>query len=801
MDKHTIDVLEYDKVLKMAASFAVTAPGRREVLQKRPVSDYVEISKNIDLISECRRLLSEGLSSGVEHFEDLSSLLKRIVPSDSGLEPMELRAFLPFLSSAINLRELNESISLPALNGLLGQIRAHPGIKKKILWAIDREGHILDQASPELKEIRGKMKSLYRKIKSRLEDLLKTKELSPHIRDFFLTERNGRWVIPVKRDSKGHIPGVVHDISNTGETLFVEPYEIQQVGNELESYRAEEKVEELRILRSLTGMLRSSLDEIQRDYETVIYADVLFAMSGFADSMDMSPPEINTRGCIKIIQGRHPLLWQALRKADRGEELVPLDFELGMENTCMVITGSNTGGKTLTLKTVGILNLMALTGMHVPANSGTSLPILNSILADIGDEQSIEENLSTFSAHTLRISDILNVSTGNTLVIIDELGTGTDPEEGGAIACAILKRLREKRVLTVVSTHLGILKAFAHAEEGIVNGAMEMTEIQTEGAAIYKPSYRLKIGKPGRSHAFEIARRYGMPPDIIADARNFLKDEGLNMEALMEELREGETRLKTELMETGIIKKEIQNLRDSLTEEISRIREMRKEIRLKALKDADEVLRRTKTQARDIIKMLKDNPGEKKSGTLKEIDTRLLEIKKRQAPLSLKEPLPLNEIEEGMKVYIDTLGISGIIQSVNRKSKRCRVKTGAHEIEVAVDALSAIWKHEAGEEQTVHTDGSSGQRETRPSDFFPEREIPPELNLIGKRVDPAISTLERYLNDASIIGVPSVKIIHGIGTGSLSRAIRNHLKSHPLVKDFHRGGEEEGGDAVTIVHF
>jgi DNA mismatch repair protein MutS2 len=549
MDEHTFRVLEFDRILEMAAAFAVTVPGRALVQGIRPLKNIDKIKRRIDLVSECRRLLSEGRRLGIEHFEDLTLLFKKIRPPDAVLEPFELMAFVPLFYSALNLKILSHDPSYSALGIILSRLTTNHDLKKSIEASIDREGEIRDEASPELSYIRRSIKSSEEKIKKILEDTLNRKDLLSHIQDYYLTERNKRWVIPVKRDSKGIVPGIVHDISNTGETVFVEPYSIQNLGNELESYRAEEKLEEYRVLRRLSALLREHIREIEEDYRIVARADSIQAIAGFSEQMAMSPSEINEKGYMKIINGRHPLLWKTLRKENREGDLVPLDLEIGKGHSCIVITGSNAGGKTVALKTVGVLNLMALSGMHTPAGSGTTIPFLERVLVDIGDEQSIEQNLSTFSAHITRITEISRQSSTQTLIIIDELGTGTDPEQGGALSCAILKRLMQRGALSVVSTHIGMLKAFAHSEPGMTNSAMEMEEITAGGVSSYRPTYKFIIGEPGTSHTFEIA-------------------ESLGLDAVKRKTGKLENRLK----ETEELKQDVINLRSSLNEEVSMIR-------------------------------------------------------------------------------------------------------------------------------------------------------------------------------------------------------------------------------------
>jgi DNA mismatch repair protein MutS2 len=786
MDEQTFRVLEFDKILRMAAAFAVTAPGGALVQKTRPLKNIGDIRRRIDLISECKRFVSEGRPFGIEHFDDLSPLFQRIRPADSLLGPLELRAFLPLFYSAFNLKILSNDPEYPGTGAIVSRLTTHPDIKRAIENSVDREGNISDSASAELSHIRQSIRSCEKKIKGALDGILKQKDLQQHLQDFYLAERNNRWVIPVKIDSKGSVPGIVHDISNTGETVYVEPYAIQLLGNELESHRAEEKLEEYRVLRKLCSLLRERLLEIEADCRIVAEIDSLQSVAGFSDEMDMSAPEINEKGYMHIINGRHPLLWKTLQKENRVGELVPLDLELGRGHSCMVITGSNAGGKTVALKSIGVLCLMALSGMHTPADSGTTFPFLLQVFADIGDDQSIEQNLSTFSAHIKRISDIVRQSSSDTMIIIDELGTGTSPEEGGALSCAILRKIRLLGAMSAVSTHLGMLKAFAHSEQGMINSAMEMEGTTVNGISTYKPTYKLVVGEPGTSHAFEIAGSLGLPVDIINEARDFITDEDAAVSSLISELKQKTAELDKSLKETEKAKGEIELLRLNMEKELSRLKTIEKETLSKALKEAEELLRKTKREAREIVDALKRAGLAETRDIVKGLDKKIDEVVSVRSQY-VPEKTGLREVKEGQHVFINTLGKIGVVRAVNEKAGRCQVLVEGKEI---VMPFSGLCEPSQAPEEI--------RREKPLPPAAEDIYFPPELNVIGQRVDPALSIIERYLNDASMAGAREVKIIHGIGTGILARAIREFLKDHPLVESFRKGNEEEGGEAVTI---
>ncbi len=795
MDEHTFRVLELEKVLTMTAVHACSEPGRKAVQKIRPLENVDAIKHRIGLVSECRKIISEGRSLGLEHFVDLLPVFKKVRPDDAMLDPFEIQSFLPVLYSALNLKVLSDDPVYSRIGSIVSQLTTHGELTKSIALSIDREGKLKDNASPALYRIRQSIEKCAMKVKGVLGGILNQEHLVPHLQDFYLAERNGRWVLPVKTDSKGSVPGIVHDVSNTGETVYVEPFVIQQLGNELESFRAEEKIEEFRILRKLSSLLREHLPDIENDYYIIAEVDALNAVAVFSEQLNMSPPEINENRLMSIQGGRHPLLWKALQSGNRGDDLIPLDLEIGREHSCMIITGSNAGGKTVALKTIGVLSFMALSGMHTPSRSGTSFPFFRQVLADIGDEQSIEQNLSTFSAHVTRISKIIRKSGEETLVIIDELGTGTDPEQGGALSCALLRRLNKQGAISLVSTHLGMLKVFAHAEPGVMNGAMEMEDSTVSGVPSYRPTYKLLTGEPGTSHTFEMAESLGLPKDLINDARNYITDEDAAVESLIAEMKRKRGELNSKLSEAGQAMREVELMRSELKEELLKIDTEKKNTIAQALCKAEEILGQTKREARDIVRALRKSRPEDAGEPLKVLERKHLEIKNLKDLHSPEKKKSLENIKAGQHVFISVLNLNGTVDSVNEKSRSCKVVVGGKEFLIPFSELFEAAHHS---EDTLPSSGKK-DRQPAPSYTLEDVEMDQELNVIGRRVDPALSQIERYLNDAALSGLSQVKIIHGIGTGVLSGAIRDFVKSHPLVQNGRAGSEEEGGDAVTII--
>ncbi|WP_420264783.1 endonuclease MutS2 [Candidatus Magnetominusculus dajiuhuensis] len=781
--------LEFHKILDMAMSYAVTVAGKALIAETTPSSDIAVIRREIDHISEWRALFSEDKHTAIEPFNDMLPLFTQLHPEGAILEPLELREFIGLFESALSLKRLSIEKNSPNIVGAVSQITGHAFIRRAIAKSIDADGRITDEASPELSSIRKKLAAQEQRVKHILEKLLKRHALEPHIQDDFITIRNGRWVIPVRRDSRGQIPGVIHDISKTGETLFTEPYETQPVGNEIDSLRSEEKIEEFKILKKLSGAIRDNLTDIEKDYELVVILDAVMAKAQFADALKMSAPLIDENRHINIIKGRHPLLLRTLARHNRAEEIVPLDFTLGGDNKSIVITGSNAGGKTVVLKTIGVLHLMALSGMHIPALSGSIIAFVKNIFVDIGDEQSIEDNLSTFSARIGRLAQIVAQSGGETLVLLDELGSGTDPDEGGALGCALLKRLTSLGALSVVTTHLRLLKMFAATTEHITVGAMimEITPDVNKGR-VFRPTYKLSPGELGTSYAFEIAAHYGLNSDIIEDARGFLSGAAIQMETLMSDLRGKISRYERDSLAIKALHDEIATVKDTLRQELDTIQRQKNMTLLKANDEAQKILSSLKIEAKEILVELTKADTLRARELVMNIDKRLAKLGQEKRELQNAHTPQIENLVQGETVRIEGFDADGTVTAI--KKGRAVVLVRGREIEVSIGALQRV----EGQPPALARRQTSDSELQGMSSF-----IPYEINLVGQRVDPAISVLERYLNDAAIAEHKDVRIIHGIGTGTLARAVREHLEAHPLVRAYKKGDKDTGGEAVTVV--
>lgn len=775
--REPLQILEFDKILNVISRFSSSDMSQENVLSIRPLCNKEDIEKRFGQIHEIRRLSQEGTPIRLSHFQDISQLITKIRPEGTLLEPLELLSFLTILQiiSVISL-QLRDRKDLSLLRDLTGNLTGFPEILKLIEKSIDREGNIIDGASPVLYDLRIHIRSLEKKIRKRLEEIVRDRRIVPFLQDNFISQRSGRWVIPVRMDSKGRIPGVVHDISRSGETAFIEPLEIIGVANELENLIAEGKAEEIRILKAVSGKIRLVADEIELQYETIVYLDVLNSIARFSDYLKMNIPEINDRAAIKLVMARHPLL-MLLEKDNAFEKVVPLNLELGGKNRVMVITGPNAGGKTIAIKTVGLLLSMALSGIPVPCDSSSTFSLVNEILVDIGDEQSIENSLSTFSAHVANISEILTRADSNTIVLLDELGTGTDPVQGAAIACAVLNQLKKKDTLVFSTTHIIDIVGFVHRTDGMVNASMEFDQ------ETLSPLYRLKVGEPGQSYALEIAKRYGMPEETLSSAKEMLGSMKEEFHNLVTDMKEKRMQYEEALIELQSYKKELEGKERLLKEKLDEAENQRREILKSAHEEAENIISDTKRQVNAILEEAKrEKSREAKKKLIKEEQ----KVKERLKEYSGESALLIEEIKEGDVVFVKSIGYDAEVLTIDRKHNYLRVKLGSKDIEVSISDINRSkgkYPEKGGKGYTVDR----------------EEEILFQLNIVGMRVDEAISRVEPFLNHASIENISEVTIIHGVGTGTLLKAVRNYLKEHPLVKEFRKGDLSEGGNGVTVV--
>jgi DNA mismatch repair protein MutS2 len=776
--KESLHVLEFDKILNVISRFSNSDISQKSVLEIHPLNDKKEIEERFGQIQEMQRLSQEGTPLKLSHFQDISQLIEKVRPEDAVLDPHELMVFMPVLRiiSDVSL-QIEERDGLPLLRELTSYLTGFPDILETMERSFDSDGNILDAASTTLFYLRAQIRSLDGRIKKRLEEIVRDRKVLPFLQDNFTTKRAGRWVIPIRMDSKGQISGVVHDVSKSGETAFIEPLEIIGLANELENLIAEEKAEEIRILRGICLSIRKVAAEIEAQFKTIVCLDVLNCLARFADVLEMDVPQLNNSSVIKLLRARHPLL-MLLQKDGIIKEVVPLDLSLGSENSVMAITGPNAGGKTITIKTVGLLLLMALSGIPVPADSPSTFPLVNELLVDIGDEQSIESSLSTFSAHVSNISEILKRADSKTIVLMDELGTGTEPVQGAAIACAVLRDLKGKGSLVFATTHLTDIVGFVYRTEGMVNASMEFDQ------NTFTPIYKLTVGEPGQAHALEIAMRYGLPESIIIFAKEILGNMNVEFYNLLSELKEKRLQYEQAFNELQRQGDEIEEKERVLKEGLADAERQKMGMLEKAYNEAQDIIMDTKRQ---IYAILEEAKREKRREAIKKIEKTQQHVRKELKEFHKEISLSMDEIREGDLVFVGSIGYDAKIVKVDKKHNRIKVVTGSRDIEVPISDIS-LKRGKIPESVAV----AEKVEET-------EEKIPSVLNLVGLRVDEALSRLEPFLNHASLSGLEEVAIIHGIGTGALLKAVRDYLTGHPLVEQFRSGKQTEGGNGVTIV--
>lgn len=770
--------LEFDRILHEISRWCHSGASRDAVLAILPLAGREEIGRRFGMVEEIRGLAAQGVPLKISAFEDVTPILEKLRPVGSVLAPLELISFLPLLRVlAAVAAQLGYRTDIPLLRELAGSITGFPDILDPLERSLDCEGNILDTASRLLFDLRARKRALTARIRKRLEEIVRERDITVFLQDDFVTQRGGRWVIPVRMDSKGQVPGVVHDVSNSGETAFMEPLEIIGLANELENLTAEEKVEEIRILREICCWIREDAGEIGAQQVTLIHLDLLNSIALFANSLDARVPEIGDTLTLRLVAARHPILL-LLQREGGVSRIVPLDLTLGGDESVMVITGPNAGGKTIALKTAGLLLLMALSGIPVPADDSSVFPLIDNLLADIGDEQSIENSLSTFSAHVANISGILRRSGAGSVVLLDELGTGTEPVQGAALACSVLQELQETGSLVIATTHLTDIVGFVHRRDGMVNASMEFDR------ETLTPLYRLKKGEPGQSHALEIARRYGLPDAVIERAHGMMGRLESEFHALLEDLKAQRTKYDDILNDMGKRERLLVERERILEERRAGWDRERRESLEKAYREARDIVSGVKREANAILEEAK---RERSRASMKKLVIVEEQVEEKLREFDVESFLSLDQVHEGDTVFVRSIGFDAVVRSVEPKTSRIRLQAAGKDLEVG---LADIGKRT----------GATPKPEKRARRKEVEREETPlQLHLIGLRVEDALNKLEPFLNHASLDGIGEVRIVHGKGTGALMRAIREYLDRHPLVESFRDGEPFEGGTGATVV--
>jgi len=836
MDDKTLHTLEYDKILERMAAYAAFAASRDKILALRPTRDIDEALRRQAETTEAVQLLITRPDLTIGGARDIRAAVD-LARHGGVLPPPDLLDVKSTLIAARTLARVFEKLAnqFPRLSDLASQMPSPPGLVEAITRVLSDRGEILDSASPKLTNIRHDLRIAYDRLMSKMQRMVTDPRNGPYLQEAIITQRDGRYVLPLRAEFKGRIKSVVHDQSASGATLFVEPLVTVELNNKYRELQLAERDEERRILAELSADIGMSAELILHIVHVVAELDFIFARAKYSDDLKASEPRLipigkprevgqiktvepqqaATLGAPSIQAGetsaqaertvtiRHPgtsiRLYQARHPLLEAATVVPIDVDLDAQTFALVVTGPNTGGKTVALKTVGLLALMAQSGLHIPAQSGSELSLFNDIYADIGDEQSIEQSLSTFSGHVTNIIRILQRADRNSLVILDELGAGTDPQEGAALARALLSHVLERGITTLVTTHHPELKAYAHATPGVVNASVEF-DLNT-----LRPTFHLTIGLPGRSNALAIAQRLGMPTAIIEDARTELHPDDLRAESMLDEIHRQRDAARKARGAADRAKHESEKMRVELTLRLDKIEDERQAILEKARAEAEAKIRTMEEELKETRRQLARarqpldvvQAVEEKVESLQETVDQPIE--RRAAPMPGDRYLR-RSVQLGDKVHLKSLNTKGIVTALGEEEAEVQVGmlrirarlTDLQPVSPAADPLK-----EPGAKTPASEEVTPG-RSPAAAVTSPVESPGIELDLRGQTTEEALEKLERYLDSAYLAGLPWVRIIHGKGTGKLRQAVRQALSGHPQVKSFELGGEKEGGDGVTV---
>ena len=780
MKERTLRVLEFTKIRDRLASKAMTDMGRERCEALVPSSNMTEIQRMQAETEEATVILQYVGASPLVPFSDVRASLT-LAEKGATLSPKALLEVAALMQSARAARKAldTERDNTPILKELAQRLSTLHNVEQDITNAIISEDEIADRASNELMDIRRHLRGANERIKEKLNQMIRSSAFQKYLQDPIVTMRNDRYCLPVKAEYRGSVPGLVHDQSSTGATLFIEPMAAVEMGNELKTWAAKEKQEIERILSALSAEIAPYADQLRETVETLAELDYIFAKGMLSREMNAVSPKLNQNGYINIIRGRHPLI-------DR-EKVVPSNLWMGKDFTSLIITGPNTGGKTVTLKTVGLLTLMAQAGLQVPADLGTELAVFEQVFADIGDEQSIEQSLSTFSGHMTTIVSIMHEVTPDDLVLFDELGAGTDPTEGAALAQAILQRLLNIRVRTLATTHYSELKAFALSTKGVENASVEF-DVET-----LRPTYRLSIGVPGKSNAFEISRRLGLPENLIDDAKKLLSSDSVRFEDVIANAEYHRQVAEREREIARQASAETVKLRDEAEKLRKQMEDQRENTIKKAKADARRIMEQTRRESESIIADLKrmkkeqQNPDAQVNAIRRRIENNVDNLSEG---LLVDTGLPPKEVRKGDTVEILTIGSQGTVLAPANAKGEVEVQAGILKLKVNISQLRLVKQPDKPKPQPTSVHLKTGAM---------ERTVRMECDVRGMALDEAIMTVDQYLDQAILAGMGEVSIIHGKGTGVLRSGIQQHLKHHMHVASCRLGVYGEGESGVTIV--
>ncbi len=783
MKNYSSEKLEFNTVLSLVSNYSVTTKGRDLVLDTKPAGNIVEASEMLQLTDEFTRLIQRNSNPSYSDVNDINMICVR-AEKGGVLSNSEILDVAILLSGSASIRGwYSPLVDSHYADALMFGLYEDRTLERDITYAIISESEMSDDASSELRNIRRQIAHAEDSIRGKLDSIIRSQ--ASYLQDAFVTTRGGRFVVPVRQEYRSSISGMIHDVSSSGNTYFVEPQAVVELNNHIMELRLEEAKEIDRILRVFTQRVTGISDRLKECYRVYIQFDVAMAKARYSLSVRGNMPKLNEDSYVNIINARHPLI-------DKNK-VVPITVRIGRDYNVLVITGPNTGGKTVTLKTVGLFTLMALSGILIPADGGSTLSWFDNILVDIGDEQSIAQNLSTFSSHMSNIAGILKLADSRSLILLDELGGGTDPAEGAALSQAILEKLRLRNCSVIATTHYGEIKIYALQTEGVQNASCEFD------LATLSPTYKINIGAPGKSNALLICERLGVDRDILEKARGYLTTENIQFDAVLSELESMKN-------ETAKKDQEIVEIRESVRTELEEARKKRDKI----LAEADIILENAQRKAINLendvtvnayhllddirkIERDKNRDAAEAQKQLRQIINSTKEIKVQsnmRLPDYVGDTPDPSELKVGMELFIVPLKSAGILKSLPNSKKEVDVVAGLVKTRVKCDDLRTINKT-ASKKKTGSSSGNINTENARTQKT--------EINVIGKTVEEAIMEVDSYIDSALISHIDTVYIIHGKGTGRLRSAIQQHIKANKYVKSFRLGKYGEGEDGVTVV--
>ena len=782
MNNNYLEKLEFNKIKEILSTFSCTYIGKEYCANLFPTNIKEDVKYSLKETQEAVNLISRNSCPSFYEIADISINLKNL-ESNNTLSIKSLLELTTILKLANELKEyfnkdFIENNDYPILCNLFIDLYSNKNIIEKINLCIIDENTIDDKASKSLSSIRKKQKNLEQDIRNKLSQMIHSSTYSKFIQDSLVTIRNDRFIIPVKEEYRSQIKGFVHDISNAGSTVFIEPISIFEMNNELNQLKIDENIEIEKILKELSSLFYPYIEQLKMDSDLIGKLDFIFAKAKFSNSLNAITPIINDKKEINLINARHPLI-------DKNK-VVPISVNIGNTFSVLLITGPNTGGKTVTLKTIGLLSCMACSGLNIPADEHSSIYVFDEIYTDIGDDQSISDSLSTFSSHMTNIVEITKKVTQNSLVLVDELGSGTDPIEGANLAISILEFFKNKKCITIATTHYQELKQYALVTNDFENASVEF-DVNT-----LSPTYKLLVGIPGKSNAFAISKKLGLSDNIINKAKSLMSSDAVNIEELLKTIYDDKSLIEKEKEEIQKQLNQINLLRKSLERDNSLLKQQELDLINNAKTKARNILLDAKEEATNIIKQLNNSKDSNQINTLRnKLNTDIKNIKITNSKNSSKEHIPSEEIKPNMEVYIPTFNKNGIILSHVNKSNEVQVQIGNIKTNININNIEKI--------STSNKTNETSNTNLGYTKISKAKNIKSEINVIGLNVEEAIFVVDKFLDDCSLAKLQNVRIVHGKGTGKLRTGIHSFLKNNPHVKSFRLGTYGEGEMGVTVV--